>query len=63
MVDETQKPEIRVVNLSDEVTEETLKEYFQSCGEIQQVRIMTKFSPYCAFITFLSLEEAQKALE
>ena len=55
MDEASQEPKINVNNLPDEVTEEDLRNHFQACGEITEIRILKKNNTF-AFISFTTLE-------
>tara|TARA_B100001989_G_C24515171_1_gene452690 strand:+ start:149 stop:400 length:252 start_codon:yes stop_codon:yes gene_type:complete len=58
---------IYVGNLNYKITEQDLKDYFASCGQIEDVKIITDFntnqSKGFGFITFSSNEEMEAAIE
>ena len=58
---------VYVGNLNYKLTEEDLREFFTSCGEIQDCKIITDFntgqSKGFAFITFSQEAEMEKAIE
>eukprot|EP00178_Gracilaria_changii_P015927 TRINITY_DN4479_c0_g1_i2.p1 TRINITY_DN4479_c0_g1~~TRINITY_DN4479_c0_g1_i2.p1 ORF type:complete len:144 (-),score=21.79 TRINITY_DN4479_c0_g1_i2:110-541(-) len=58
-----QEPKIFVVNLIDEITEDNLRSFFESCGEVIDVYIKKNDRGPFAFVKFTSMEEAQKATE
>ena len=56
-----QEPKLYVSNLSQEVYEDDLRTLFQECGEIVDFYLKDA-DRKIAFITFSSMEEAQKGL-
>ena len=57
------QPKLFVTNLVDEITDDDLRTTFQSCGEITDVYIKKNEKGAFAFVTFSSLEEAEKGKE